>query len=592
MNQILKKTMGVLLLLLLISPGSFAQRYATTLYYTWANHVMPSSLGYGDVKNMLTTPYGTGYNWWGKPLYAATHGDGTVKNNYVMYFGDASNPNRGLLDYHADLLVQGGIDFITIDFSNGDIWDITEGAKALCNRYNERMAAGLPTPKVAFFVKDRVTLQMVQNVIFNNYRADMFFNYLGKKLVMIAQPNENLPLGGASQPPVPTDGIYANYTCRTMWGLFTDARFWSFKTNASTPPGPFMYGGQPEQMSAAFAVQASYMTVDGVNPEPSAQGRQNGTYFSKYMDAAKNAGSKFVFITEWNEWTAINFATPPAAKFTDCWKMEYSSDAEPMEGGHGSFYYDLMKRKVAEYKGTTGVQSAFLGSPVNLPGVVEAENFDNGGEGIAYHDTDGSNLGSVYRPDGVDLQACGEGGYNTGWTSNGEWLEYTVNVTSAGTYRMDARVSSLSGGSFHIEFDGANVTGGTVAVPNTGGWQNWQTVSRNVTLSAGVHVMRYFVDQQAFNVNKFTFTSTATQPASIVPGAVYKIIGKQSGRCIDVAEINPNNNAPIWIWDYLGSANQQWKTEDAGGGFFRLTQCTVQADAWTFQTEHRKMDLE
>lgn len=139
-----------IILLVFITQTSWSQRHATILYYTWANHVMGSTLYGNDVKNMMTTPYGTGYNWWGKPHYTAITGDRTIKNNYLMYFGDSRTPNRGLIDYHADLLTQGGVDFITIDFSNGSIWDITEGAIALCNRYAERMAEGKPIPKVAF----------------------------------------------------------------------------------------------------------------------------------------------------------------------------------------------------------------------------------------------------------------------------------------------------------------------------------------------------------------------------------------------------------------------------------------------------------
>jgi hypothetical protein len=138
---------------------------------------------------------------------------------------------------------------------------------------------------------------------------------------------------------------------RTMWALFTDSRFWTFKSNADVPPAPFKFNGVNEQMAAAVAVQASYMTENGVTAAQGAQGRQNGTFFSRYMDAATASGSKFVFITEWNEWTAINFGSLPGAKFVDLWREEYSSDIEPMHGGHGAFYYNLMTRKIKEFKG-------------------------------------------------------------------------------------------------------------------------------------------------------------------------------------------------------------------------------------------------
>src|SRR2546430_16500852 len=72
----------------------------------------------------------------------------------------------------------------------------------------------------------------------------------------------------------------------------------------------------------------------------------------------------------------------------------------------------------------------------------------------------------------------------------GEWLNYSVNVSSTGKYALDARVaSSGQGGTFHVEFGGKDVTG-PLTIPNTGGWQTWTTVSTPVALSAGPQIMR------------------------------------------------------------------------------------------------------
>ena len=97
--------------------------------------------------------------------------------------------------------------------------------------------------------------------------------------------------------------------------------------------------------------------------------------------------------------------------------------------------------------------------PILLPGTFQAEDFDNGGEGVAYHDTDATNAGGAYRQAGVDLQAASEGGYDVGWVSAGEWLAYSVNVQAAGSYLLEARVAApTAGGTFHVEFGGVNVT--------------------------------------------------------------------------------------------------------------------------------------
>jgi hypothetical protein len=139
-----------------------------------------------------------------------------------------------------------------------------------------------------------------------------------------------------------------------------------------------------------------------------------------------------------------------------------------------------------------GESPAFGGTPRALPGTVQAEDFDVGANGVAYHDTTPGNRGGQYRETDVDIEATTDtgGGYNVGWTRAGEWLAYTVHVATAGTYTLHARVAAVgSGGTFRVEFGGVDTTG-TLAVPDTGGWQAWRTVSRTVTLPAGTQVMR------------------------------------------------------------------------------------------------------
>jgi hypothetical protein len=139
----------------------------------------------------------------------------------------------------------------------------------------------------------------------------------------------------------------------------------------------------------------------------------------------------------------------------------------------------------------------YSGTPIAVPGPIQAEHYDKGGEGIAYHDTTAGNAGGAFRANGVDIQGTMDtgGGYNIAWVKAGEWLRYTVNVTSAGTYALDVRVaSSGAGGTFHIEVNGVDKTG-PIVVPNTGAWQTWQTVTKSgIALAAGEQVMRVVMD--------------------------------------------------------------------------------------------------
>ena len=135
---------------------------------------------------------------------------------------------------------------------------------------------------------------------------------------------------------------------------------------------------------------------------------------------------------------------------------------------------------------------------VRVPGTIEAEYFDAGGESAGYHDTDSFNQGCRFRmSEGVDIEPCEdiEGGWDIGWTKTGEWLRYTATVTASGRYRLAARVASEGpGGTWHLEVAGRNVTG-PMKVPDTGGWQKWWTVScPGLMLDAGTCVFRLVMD--------------------------------------------------------------------------------------------------
>nr|WP_294898197.1 hypothetical protein [uncultured Pedobacter sp.] len=343
-------------------------RYAALFYFANFGDSMftnSNTSPSGDVfiYNLQTPAYSpyTLLNFWGKPAWAAKHGDGTIKNNYRFYFNnDPAQPNDSLLYYHADLISKAGVDLIVLDFTNG-AQDFKSGptyisaTTALLNSWQKRMKAGLLTPKVAFFVKDESALTVVEDKFFSKYSPDLFFNYLGKKLLLVGQPDPTLGNSDKKQPAVPINGKFANYTTRHCWGLDNSGTCWQFKVNSDVPAKPFMYNGKPEQMCAPVATQASYMTQDGINPTAGAKGRKNGDYFKIHMAGAIRVKPKFVFIHSWNEWAAQNLnkdgANPSTTPWlVDIWGTEYSADIEPMAGGHGDQYYQLMKEEIAKFK--------------------------------------------------------------------------------------------------------------------------------------------------------------------------------------------------------------------------------------------------
>ena len=158
-----------------------------------------------------------------------------------------------------------------------------------------------------------------------------------------------------------------------------------------------------------------------------------------------------------------------------------------------------------------------------IPGIIQAEDFDEGGEGGGYHDTTRGNDGGKYRTTDVDIESTTDsgGGFDVGWISAGEWLAYSVNVQASGTYRLVLRVAANgAGGRVHVEFDGTNKTG-TMTIPNTGGWQTWRDISATVTLAAGAQRMRVFVDGAGAtgvvgNLNYITLTAAAAAPDVVI----------------------------------------------------------------------------
>ena len=159
----------------------------------------------------------------------------------------------------------------------------------------------------------------------------------------------------------------------------------------------------------------------------------------------------------------------------------------------------------------------YSGSPASVPGTIQAEDFDNGGEGVAYHDTTGGNSGGAYRQTNVDIEGAAGGGYDVGWIAANEWLNYTVNVASAGTYTIQLRVASPSGGTMHVGFNNTSNVWQAVGVPNTGGWQAWTTVSVTVTLGAGTQQMTLMFDTGGYNLDSIAISSGGSSPAAPAP---------------------------------------------------------------------------
>jgi hypothetical protein len=151
----------------------------------------------------------------------------------------------------------------------------------------------------------------------------------------------------------------------------------------------------------------------------------------------------------------------------------------------------------------------------------EAEHYNCGGEGQGYHDnTPGNQSTSTYRnPDSVDINDQTNGLRTVQFFDTGEWMAYTINAATTGSYTLGisaaSGVSGGGGGLYRIEIDGVNVTG-SVPVPTTPDWETpqWVDAPSPVSIAAGTHTLKLVSVQQSYRVDRLRITAGTTGSAS------------------------------------------------------------------------------
>ncbi|MGL1888618.1 MAG: cellulase family glycosylhydrolase [Reichenbachiella sp.] len=145
--------------------------------------------------------------------------------------------------------------------------------------------------------------------------------------------------------------------------------------------------------------------------------------------------------------------------------------------------------------------------------------YDLGNQSIAYSDDDYSNetadpggaawnLGGRYRNDGVDIEVCEDevtNGYNVGWTNDGEWIQYTLDVESDGVYDIGLRYASVSESIVRILIDGDDQSG-SVSLEATGGYQSWSTFAiEDLIIDQGQSKLKFYIEKGGANLNYMEF---------------------------------------------------------------------------------------
>ncbi len=200
----------------------------------------------------------------------------------------------------------------------------------------------------------------------------------------------------------------------------------------------------------------------------------------------------------------------------------------------------------AGYQGQPFADPVHKAGPPNIPGIVQAALYDLGGEGVAYHDTDAVNNGSgklnleaghqrahageyiwhFRQGEGVDLSFVKDWAdlnhtnqvsphinqLYIGWTENGEWCNYTVNVNQPGTYRIKA-LYAFQTNSVTFELNGQPVTTCRLPVP-TASYHHWNLAEiGTITFPEAGRQRLTFHYGKGNNFAYFEFEPVSTRPA-------------------------------------------------------------------------------
>jgi hypothetical protein len=149
-------------------------------------------------------------------------------------------------------------------------------------------------------------------------------------------------------------------------------------------------------------------------------------------------------------------------------------------------------------------QKPFHGTAFTVPGTIEAEDYDQGGQGISFHDQDLVNQGGAYRTGPVDIGelTAGVPGHYVGWTAAGEWLEYTIAVNKGMKVNFTLLLACANGGGeLHFELNGKMLTN-HLFIGATGGEQQFKAFTlSDIYLPEGVHQLRLVTDKGEMNID-------------------------------------------------------------------------------------------
>lgn len=296
------------------------------------------------------------------------------------------------------------------------------------------------------------------------------------------------------------------------------------------------------------------------NPEIKNDVLDNAISNIEYKDTIEAVGGSYNYIFE-----LIDGSLPEGLEL----KEDGSISGIATETGSFSF---TIKVTDSESKSSTKeitlnvVNSTPYNDYIAIPGTLEFENYDNGGEGIAYHDTEEGNEGNSIRvEENVDIYTSDAGGYGIGWTANGEWLQYSIDVKESGFYN-----ASL----FHASYDEGIVANfyldGEILIPDfvfpaSGSWGTdskkiKESKIEEIKLTMGIHKLRVVLNPcSGIDLDKMTFTKVEASSITETKVNALQLFNNNNGFTLN----SPYKETTVTVYNADGSILKTFKTNES-----------------------------
>lgn len=266
----------------LVNPveGAPVNKFVGIQYSIWFNHIHQNGMSPVFYPSSV---HRTGFRYWGEPLRG-------------VYLSD----DVSIINQHADEIVNSGIDFIYLDYSNTDDSHHKNAISAILNVYKQRVVNGIPTPKVSFLMKSDF-LKETYDLYFSGgfYDFNIFFKYGNKPLVLLTED--------CVEKCQDFNAVKDFFTYKNTVGLKNSSTAWSHLE--LSPQSYYTNNSWAEAMPASPAQQADFMNTS------TSRGRRydlstkinNGLEGQNYKDQwarVYDISPTFVLIKSYNEWTA------------------------------------------------------------------------------------------------------------------------------------------------------------------------------------------------------------------------------------------------------------------------------------------------